>query len=124
LDLVGELPDRNLVHIELQSRNEKDFPLRMAECLFGIWLRFGRLPRQVVLYVGEAPLRMRDRVEAPDVSLHFHLVDIRDLDVLTRLGSQLGGVRRILERIPAGPAGGTRLWPSCLSSPDCGAGSE
>jgi hypothetical protein len=36
VDLLGELPGGNLVHIELQSRNEKDFPMRMAEYLFGI----------------------------------------------------------------------------------------
>jgi len=121
VDLLGELRDGNLVHIELQSRNEKDFPLRMAEYLFGIGLRYGRLPRQVALYVGEAPLRMKDHVESPDVSLRFHLVDIRDLDgerllastnmgdnvlaLLTRTGDRLKGVRRILERIATGPAG-------------------
>src|ERR1039458_52327 len=55
VDLLGELPDGNLVHIELQARNEKDFPLRMAEYLFGIGRQYGRLPRQVALYVGEAP---------------------------------------------------------------------
>jgi hypothetical protein len=115
VDLLGELPDGNLVHIELQSRNEKDFPMRMAEYLFGIGLRYGRLPRQVVLYVGEAPLRMKDCVEAPGVSVQFHLVDIRDLDgerllasnhvgdnvlaVLTRLSEQPKVVRRILDRI-------------------------
>jgi predicted transposase YdaD len=118
VDLLGELPDGNLVHIELQSRNEKDFPLRMAEYLFGIGLKYGRLPRQVVLYVGEAPLGMKDRVEGPDVSVRFHLVDIRDLDgerllasacigdnvlaVLTRLGERPKAVRRILERVAAG----------------------
>jgi len=121
VDLLGELPDGNLVHIELQSRNEKDFPLRMAEYLFGIGMRFGRLPRQVILYVGEAPLRMKDRVEGPGVSVRFHLVDIRELDgerllasgnmgdsvlaVLTKIGGQLAGVRRILERIAGGPPG-------------------
>jgi predicted transposase YdaD len=117
VDLLGELPDGNLVHIELQSRNEKDFPLRMAEYLFGIRRRYGRLPRQVALYVGEAPLRMKDCIEGPDAFVRFHLVDIRDLDgerllastnvgdnilaVLTRLGEQPKVVRRILERIAA-----------------------
>jgi hypothetical protein len=121
VDLLGELPDGNLVHIELQSRNEKDFPLRMAEYLFGIGRKYGRLPRQVALYVGEAPLRMKECVEGPNVSVRFHLVDIRDLDgerllasgnlgdgvlaVLTRIGDHLEGVRRILERIAAGPPG-------------------
>ena len=118
VDLLGELPDGNLVHIELQSRNEKDFPLRMGEYLFGIGRQYGRLPRQIVLYVGEAPLRMKDRVEGPDVSVRFHLVDIRDLDgerllastqvgdnvlaVLTRLSEQPKAIRRILERVAAG----------------------
>jgi len=118
VDLLGELPNWNLVHIELQSKNEKDFPLRMAEYLFAIGRQYGRLPRQVVLYVGEAPLRMKDRVEGPDFSVRFHLVDIRDLDgeqllastnigdnvlaVLTRLGEQPKAVRRILKRIAAG----------------------
>jgi predicted transposase YdaD len=121
VDLLGELPDGNLVHIELQSRNEKDFPLRMAEYLFGIRRQYGRLSRQVVLYVGEAPLLMQDRFVGPDVSVRFHLVDIRDLDgeqlllspnigdnvlaVLTRLGERREAVRRILERIAAGRSG-------------------
>jgi hypothetical protein len=121
VDLLGELPDGNLVHIELQARNEKDFALRMAEYVFGIRRKYGRLPRQVVLYVGEAPLRMKDRIEGPDVSVRFHLVDIRDLDgekllasgnmgdnvlaVLTRLGEQPKAVRRILKRIAAGRSG-------------------
>src|ERR1035438_3083854 len=119
VDLLGELPDGSPVHIELQSRNEKDFPLRMAEYLFGIGLRYGRLPRQVVLYVGEAPMRMKDLVAGPDVSVRFHIFDIRDLDgeqllasanlgdnilaVLTRLSERPKVVRRILERIAAGP---------------------
>lgn len=80
VDLLGELPDGNLVHIELQSRNEKDFALRMAEYAFGIRRKYGHLPHQVALYVGEAPLRMKDRIEGPDVSVRFHLVDIRNLD--------------------------------------------
>jgi len=119
VDLLGELPGGNLLHIELQSRNEKNFPLRMAEYLFGIALRYGHLPLQVALYVGQAPLRMKDRVQGPDVSVRFHLMDIRDLDgeqllasacpgdnvlaVLTRLGENKRGLRRILERIAAGP---------------------
>ena len=121
VDLLGELPDENLVHIELQSRNEKDFPLRMAEYLVGIRRKYGRLPRQVALYVGEAPMLMDDRMEGPDVSVRFHLVDIRELDgeqllasphmgdnvlaVLTSLGEQPRVVRRILERIVAGSPG-------------------
>jgi len=60
---------------------------------------------------------MKDRVDSPNVSVRFHLVDIRDLDgekllasahvgdnvlaVLTRLSERPKVVRRILDRIAA-----------------------
>src|SRR5580704_17139446 len=80
VDLLGELPDGNLVHIELQSRNERDFPMRMGEYLFGIGRKYRRLPRQMALYVGEAWLRMKDRIEGPAAFVRFDLVDIREMD--------------------------------------------
>jgi len=58
MDLLGETGDGNLVHVELQSANDGAMPLRMAEYCFGVFRQFGRFPRQVLLYVGEAPLRM------------------------------------------------------------------
>jgi hypothetical protein len=120
MDLLGESIDGNLFQIELQSRNEKLFPFRMGEYLFSSGRKYGRLPRQIVLYVGEAPLRMKDGIKGPDLSYRFHMVDIRDLDgeallasrnlgdnviaILTAIGSQPGTVRRILELIAKGPA--------------------
>jgi len=120
LDLPGQLPDKQLVAIEFQSRNEKDFPMRMGEYLFATGRTYGRLPRQIVLYVGEPPLRMKDRIETPDLSFRFHLVDIRDPDgvallasrnlgdnvlvILTRLGARPDTVRCILDRIAHAPA--------------------
>src|SRR4051794_36089721 len=93
----------------------------MAEYLFGIGRQYGKLPRQIALYVGGAPLRMKDRVERPDVFVRFHLVDIRDLDgerllasahasdnvlaILTTLGGQPKTLRRILARIAAARSG-------------------
>lgn len=121
VDLLGESPDGELTQIELQAWNELDFPLRMGEYLFGIGRRYGRLPRQVVLYVGEARLSMPDRIEGPDYLVRFHMVDIRDLDgeqllasdnrgdhvmaILTRLGTRPDTLRRrILKGIADGPA--------------------
>ena len=121
MDLMGEADDLSLWGIELQARNEKTFPFRMGSYLFSAAERNGRLHRQIVLYVGEARLRMKGRVDGPDISYRFHMVDIRDLDgelllasdnlgdnviaILTRLGSQPGTVRRILKRIAAGRPG-------------------
>jgi hypothetical protein len=122
VDLLGESPDRELIHIELQSRNEKDFPMRMGEYSFAVGLRYGRLPRQVALYVGVEPLRMKNEIAGLDGAFRFYLVDIRDLDgelllasdspgdnviaILTQLGGQPDAVRRILKRIAEGPAEG------------------
>jgi Domain of unknown function (DUF4351) len=122
VDLLGESTGGDLIHIELQVRNEKHFPLRMAEYLLGIRRRYGRFPRQVVLFVGDTRLRRASSIEVPNLSFHFHIVDIRDLDgesllasenmgdnviaILTRLGDRPDTVRRILKRIAEAPAGG------------------
>jgi hypothetical protein len=119
VDLLGESPDGELLHIELQSRNEKNFPLRMGEYSFGVALRHGRLPRQVALYTDAEPLRMRNEIAGPGGVFRFDLVDIRELDgeillasenpgdnviaILTGLGSAPDAVRRVLKRIAASP---------------------
>jgi len=100
-DLPGETADGRLVHIELQSKNRK----------------FRRFPHQIVIYVGNAPLRMKSQLRGPELSFACRMVDIRELDaealiesaslgenviaVLARLGNEPGAVRRILARIAA-----------------------
>ena len=58
LDLLGETADRELLHLELQSTNDQEMPLRMAEYCLAVFRQYQRFPRQVLLYVGEAPLTM------------------------------------------------------------------
>jgi len=119
VDLLGEKPDGSLVQIEFQSGNERNLPIRMGEYLFAIGRAHRRLPRQIVLYVGEASLRMKDKIEGPGYSFQFHLADIRDFDgerllaskhvgdnilaILTQPGSEPEAVRRILGRIAKAP---------------------
>ena len=119
VDLLGESPDGELIHIELQSRNERGFPFRMREYSFAVALRHGRLPRQVALYAGAEPLRMPAQVHGPGGTFRYHLMDIRQLDgelllaskdpgdnivaILTRLGGKPDAVRRVLDRIEDGP---------------------
>ena len=50
VDLLGESPRGHLIHIELQNRNDQDFPPRMAEYSLALALRHGRPPKQVALY--------------------------------------------------------------------------
>jgi len=114
-DLLGETADGRLVHIELQSTNDTDMALRMAEYAWAIYRRFRRFPEQIVLYVGEAPLRMRHALGGGSVSIRYRLMDIREFDaepllasgrlednviaVLMRLGDERQAVRRILRSI-------------------------
>jgi predicted transposase YdaD len=119
-DLIGETSTGNLVHIELQSTNQTNMALRMLEYSLAIRRKFHRFPGQVVLYVGNAPLRMKNRLDAPGLSFEYSLVDIRDTDseallasgslenniiaVLTGFGAERAAVQRILGRIAASRA--------------------
>jgi hypothetical protein len=49
VDLLGELVDGSLVHLELQSGNEAAMPLRMAEYCLRVFRLFGKFPNQIVL---------------------------------------------------------------------------
>lgn len=66
VDLLGATAEGTLVHIELQSTNDRDMALRMAEYALRIYRQFRKLPKQVVLYVGESKLRMQSRLSGPD----------------------------------------------------------
>jgi len=115
LDLLGETIDGGLVHVELQSGNDAAMPLRMAEYSLGVYRLLGQFPRQVVLYVGEAPMRMESALRGPGLSFEYRLIDIRALDgdsllesedvgdnviaILAHLRDHKEAVRRIVERI-------------------------
>jgi predicted transposase YdaD len=114
-DLLGETATGRLVHFELQSTNQKQMALRMLEYSTAIRRHFRQFPEQVVLYVGNPPLRMDGGLEGPGLRYQCRFFDIRDLDastllasrnlednvlaVLGRLGDELPAVRRILARI-------------------------
>jgi hypothetical protein len=115
VDLLGETSEKDLVHLELQSGNDPSMALRMAEYCLSVFRLFGRFPRQVLLYVGEAPLRMASELRGRDVRFRYRAIDIRDLDgdrlleseqvgdnviaILARLQDHKVAVRRIVERI-------------------------
>jgi hypothetical protein len=86
-DMIGESAGGGLVHIELQSTNDADMAVRMAEYALALYRRFGRFPGQVVLYVGRPALRMPDRIEGASVSFQCRTVDVRELDGEALLGS-------------------------------------
>ena len=80
VDLLGEARDGTLFHVELQSTNDPRMPFRMLDYQLAIERRFGRMARQTVLYVGEAPVKMESRIAGDRLSFAFQIVDIRELD--------------------------------------------
>ncbi len=87
VDLLGEAVDGTLLQLELQSSNDRDMPLRMAEYSLGIYRHFARFAQQIVVYVGRDPLRMTDRLQGPRFSLEYTLVDMRELNSEALLAS-------------------------------------
>ena len=121
VDMLGRMPGGGLAHIELQSTNASDMAQRMAEYLLDIHRQHRAFARQLVLYVGEAPLRMSERLASPDFSFRCRIVDIRGLEasdllnspnlednilaVLGRLGDRRDAVQEVLKRIATATPG-------------------
>jgi predicted transposase YdaD len=79
-DLLGETETGELAHIELQSTNDEDMPIRMLNYYIHVRKKFGRYPQQVVLYVGDEPPRMETELRGPALDYSYRLIDVRDLD--------------------------------------------
>jgi len=117
IDLLGQTNDGILVHIELQSTNDGNMALRMLDYGLRVYERHQEFPHQIVLYLGEAPLRMSNELRFPALAFEYRLVDIRELDgarlcesdsigdniisLLARWPDRTEAIRRILRRIAA-----------------------
>jgi hypothetical protein len=122
-DLLGETETGELIHIELQSTNDAKMPLRMLQYCVDVLRLFDRCPRQVLLYVGDAPAGMETGLHGPELDYSYRLVDVRELDgehllksqrvedniiaLLTRLPDPRASARLVAQRI-AGLAPGER----------------
>lgn len=81
----------------------------MAEYRLGIYRRFGKLPRQVLLYVGQEPLRMPMELVGTDLYFRYRGLDIRELDGerLAASESVSDNIIAILRRLREPGGGGT-----------------
>jgi predicted transposase YdaD len=116
VDLLFEIAaTRELILLELQSHNDPNLPMRMAEYALLIWRKYGRFPKMYVLYVGTQRLRMPSELDTPGLICRYTMIDIRHwnaetllesnhpadavLSILGRYTDRLETVRRILECI-------------------------
>lgn len=90
-DLVVLLDDGSILHIEFQSRNDKEIAYRSGIYGLLIWHRHRCPVRQVVLYVGEPKLRMKSDLNIGGVKVSVRLMDIREIDSETLLRSGCAG---------------------------------
>ena len=75
-DLIIELPDGSILHIEIQSASDGTMLKRMYLYSALIFYQYGRLPRQIVLYVGNKPHKMKNQVGP----YSYEIIDIRDIN--------------------------------------------
>jgi hypothetical protein len=70
-DLFGETIGGEFVHLEFMSENQTLFELRMVGYYAEIYQALGRHPRQVLVYVGRAKLRMRGYFRSQEPHAQF-----------------------------------------------------
>ncbi|MFN7933549.1 MAG: hypothetical protein U0R19_09490 [Bryobacteraceae bacterium] len=80
IDLLADLANGQLFHLELQTRNDPSIGRRLLEYRLLIEDALHREPEQMVLYVGWEPLRMPNALDRRNLHFEYSLVDIRDLD--------------------------------------------
>ena len=79
-DFLVELEDGSIFHLELQTQNDKNMPFRMLEYFVLISSKYpNRKIKQMVLYVGEKPLNMKNSIEIENLTFNYELKDIREI---------------------------------------------
>ena len=86
-----EYPDGWMTHIDIQSTNHTEMGYRMG--VYGLMAtqKYQRKIRQVVLYIGAAPMNMADELDVGDIHVKYRLMDIRELDAGDLLVSKQPG---------------------------------
>ena len=87
-DLVAQLANEKLLHLELQSDNDNDMLWREFEYCDLIIQRYHQVPLQIVLYVGAAPANFITELNTENLRYRYCLIDIRDLDCTALLESE------------------------------------
>jgi len=80
IDLLGETSNGELIQIEVQSTNDSGIPFRMLEYLVGVTRIHGRVPKQILLYIGRKPSQMASEFRWADGLARFTMIDMHEVD--------------------------------------------
>lgn len=87
VDLLAELENGRLFHLELQTRNDPNIGRRLLEYRLMIENQTKMTPLHMVLYLGWEPMRMSGVWESEGLCFLFRASDIRSLDPAPLLDS-------------------------------------
>ena len=80
-DLVLELEDNSIFHLELQTQNDKNMPFRMLEYYLLLKQRYPDKPiKQMVLYVGDGKPNMPNFLETDKLKFSYEIKDIKSIE--------------------------------------------
>ncbi len=80
-DLVLQLEDGSIFHLELQTQNDKNMPFRMLEYYLLLKQRYPNKPiKQMVLYVGDGKPNMPNFLETDKLKFSYELKDIKEIE--------------------------------------------
>lgn len=88
VDMLARTVGGVLCNLELQSANSGDMARRQAEYYLDLHRLFRCHVRQIVLYVGPAPMNMAPEFVTPSMRFQYELVDVRELDGEALLASE------------------------------------
>ncbi len=80
VDLLTRLEDNTLFHLEIQSIDDKNMPLRMLKYATLIYEKYQEFPKQLVLYVGEKKLNIISKLKTKNLEYNYDVKDIREFD--------------------------------------------
>ena len=80
-DLILELEDGTIFHLELQTQNDNNMIFRMLEYYFLLKQKYYDRPvKQIVLYVGDGKPIMQNVLEADSLKFQYELRDIKEIE--------------------------------------------
>ena len=88
-DIVLELEDGSILHIEIQTYPDKNMPYRMLEYYIMLKRRYkDRQIIQIVLYIGNGKPRMKNTIKENNIQYTYLLKDIKEIECKELMESQ------------------------------------
>ena len=79
-DLIVELEDGEIYHIEVQSTNDLNMPQRMLYYALAIQKTHKKFPKQLVIYVGEEDIEIKNSLSFNGNHFSYEVKNIKDID--------------------------------------------